>query len=68
MHPGWAGVITFLIAMSESLAVVGLIVPGSIIMSAIGTLVGAKIVPVIPTFLWAYQGAIAGDIISYHLG
>lgn len=68
MHPGWAGIITFLIAMSESLAVVGLIVPGSIIMSAIGTLVGAKVVPVIPTFFWAILGAIVGDIISYHLG
>lgn len=68
LHPGWSGVITFLIAMSESLAVVGLIVPGSIIMSAIGTLVGAEIVPVVSTFIWAITGAITGDIISYHLG
>ncbi len=68
LHPGWAGIITFFIAMSESLAVVGLIVPGSIIMSAVGTLVGANIIPAMATFGWAIAGAIAGDITSYHIG
>ena len=68
VHPGWAGIITFLISLSESLAVLGLIIPGSIIMSAIGTLVGADIIPVIPTFLWGITGAFIGDLISYHVG
>ncbi|NNM59142.1 MAG: phosphatase PAP2 family protein [Legionellales bacterium] len=68
LHPGLAGVVTFFIAMCESLAVIGLIVPGSVIMSAIGTLVGADIIPAMATFGWAIAGAVAGDITSYHIG
>lgn len=68
LHPHWAGLITFFIAMSESLPVIGLIIPGSVIMSAVGTLVGARIIPAAPTIIWAIIGAFAGDIVSYHLG
>lgn len=68
LHPGWAGVMTFFISLSESLAVLGLIIPGSVIMSAIGTLIGADIIPALATFIWGILGAFVGDIISYHLG
>ncbi|MBB71891.1 MAG: hypothetical protein CMF50_05780 [Legionellales bacterium] len=67
-NPGWAGIITFLIAFGESLAIVGLIVPGSVMLTAIGALVGADIIPMKPIFIWAILGAIAGDGVSYHLG
>lgn len=68
MHPHWAGVITFLISFSESLAVVGSIIPGSVTMTAIGMLVGSGVIGVIPTFTCAILGAIAGDGVSYWLG
>lgn len=68
LHPGYAGFITFLISFSESIAVIGLIIPGSIVMSAIGTLVGAEIIPAYATMLWAAAGAILGDILSFRVG
>ncbi|OOZ38107.1 hypothetical protein BOW53_16540 [Solemya pervernicosa gill symbiont] len=67
-HPGWAGLIVFLIACSESLAIVGLIVPGAFLLFAIGTLVGLQILPLWPTLAWTAAGAIIGDGISFWLG
>jgi len=68
LHPGFAGLITFLISFAESLAIFGLIVPGSVVMSAIGTLVGAGIIPIYGTMAWAALGAVLGDIVSYKVG
>lgn len=68
IHPELAALITFLIAMGESIAFFGLIVPGSVIMSAIGTLIGADVIPGIPTMIWAILGAIVGDSVSYYAG
>ncbi len=68
LHPHWAGFITFLIALSESIALIGLIVPGTVVMTAIGTLIGAHVIPFTSTVIWAILGAIAGDGISYGLG
>ncbi len=67
-HPNWSGIITFLISFSESLAIVGSIVPGSVTMTAIGILVGSGVIPCVSTFVWAILGAIAGDSASYFLG
>lgn len=67
-HPHWAGIFTFLISFSESLAVIGSIVPGSVTMTAIGMLIGAGVIPCVSTFIWAILGAIAGDSASYFLG
>lgn len=67
-NPNWAGFITFLISAGESVAVIGTIVPGSIMMTAIGALAGAGIIPLWPTLFWAILGAIIGDGISYWLG
>ena len=67
-NPTWAGVAVFTLSMCESLAVIGLFIPGVIVMSIIGGLVSAGILSIIPTLLWAIGGAIAGDGISYFLG
>lgn len=67
-HPNWAGFFTFLISFSESLAIVGSIVPGSVTMTAVGMLIGSGVIPAIPIFIWAILGAIAGDSASYFLG
>ena len=58
----------FLIALSESLALVGLIVPGAILMFAIGTLITTGYLDFYTTAAWAVLGAVAGDGISYWLG
>lgn len=67
-HPHLAGLATFVISASESVAIIGTIVPGSIMMTAIGTLAGAGIIPLWQAIIWAILGAIAGDGISYWFG
>ena len=67
-HPTLSGFIVFIISLSESLAFVGLIVPGVILMTAIGSLIGAGRLPGVETMVWAMLGAIVGDGISYWLG
>lgn len=67
-NPHWAGLSVFTISMCESLAVVGLFIPGIVAMSIIGGLVSAGILQIVPTLLYAIAGAIAGDGISYYIG
>lgn len=68
LHPQLAGLVTFIISAAESVAIIGTIVPGTITMTAIGTLIGAGVIPLWSTFIWAFLGSIAGDNISYWLG
>lgn len=58
----------FLIASSESLALVGLLIPGTVVMIGIGALAGSGALSLTVTFLVAMAGAIVGDGISYWLG
>lgn len=67
-HPQLAGIITFCISASESIAIIGSIIPGSVMMSAIGALAGAGVIPLWQTVFWAILGALAGDSISYWIG
>ncbi|MFN3234408.1 MAG: bifunctional DedA family/phosphatase PAP2 family protein [Gammaproteobacteria bacterium] len=67
-HPHWAGIVTFVIAAAESVAVIGTIIPGSVMMTAIGILIGASILPIGATMCYAIAGAVAGDGMSYYLG
>ncbi len=67
-HPHLALLITFLISFTESLAIIGSIIPGSITMTAIGILAGSGIMRIDLTFLAATLGAIAGDGGSYTIG
>ncbi|MBP6104562.1 MAG: DedA family protein, partial [Gammaproteobacteria bacterium] len=68
VHPSSAMLAVFFISLSESLAIIGLLVPGVVLMTAIGSMMGAGILPFYQTLLWAILGAIAGDGISYWLG
>ena len=67
-HPQWAILMTFLVSFSESLAIIGSIVPGSVTMTAVGILAGRGVMRIDLTFLAATLGAIAGDSSSYALG
>ncbi|MDH5738281.1 MAG: VTT domain-containing protein, partial [Gammaproteobacteria bacterium] len=64
----WSGLIIFAIACSESLALVGLLVPGAVLMFALGTLITTGHLEFWPAVSWAVAGAIVGDGISYWLG
>lgn len=67
-NPESAGIAIFIISAVESLALIGILIPGVIILFAFGTLVGAGILPVVPVLLWAFAGAVLGDQISFWLG
>jgi membrane protein DedA with SNARE-associated domain/membrane-associated phospholipid phosphatase len=67
-HPHWAGALVFVTAMAESIAVIGMVIPGSAILIAIGAVVGLGDLPLWPILVWAVLGAVAGDGLSYWLG
>ena len=67
-HPTWAGVAVLLIAMAESMLILGVLVPGALMMFGAGALVGAGKLPMVETLLWAMAGAVAGDSVSFWIG
>lgn len=67
-NPGWAYLAVLLAAFAESLAVVGVIVPGVMIMLGAGALIATGDLQFWPTCLSAVAGAIAGDGLSYWIG
>ena len=60
----FAGFISFI----ESLAIVGSIIPGSIVMTVVGCLLGIGAIPISYTMLSIFIGAFVGDFISYAIG
>ncbi|MGA9260328.1 MAG: DedA family protein, partial [Desulfobacterales bacterium] len=58
----------FLISLAESLALVGLLVPGTVIMFGVGAIVATGSLGLKPVLLLAAAGAVTGDGISYWLG
>jgi len=67
-HPLLAYLAVFIIAMSESLVVIGLLVPGAMLLFITGALIAAGALPFWPTMAWAVTGAVTGDGISFWLG
>ncbi|WP_392563164.1 DedA family protein [Orbus sturtevantii] len=67
-HQVWAIPIIFLLAFGESLAIVSLLIPATAMLLACGALIGADLIPFMPTFLAASAGAIMGDWVSFWLG
>lgn len=65
-HPAYAAV--FLLALSESIPVIGVVVPGSAIILAISALVPSGVVALWPLMIAAALGAVVGDGLSYWLG
>ncbi len=67
-HMAFAYVTVFLVAFSESLVLVGLIVPGTVLMFGIGAIISTGTLELEHVLVLAAAGAIAGDGISYWLG
>ncbi len=68
LHPLWAGVIVFVVSALESLLVVGLFVPGSVVMFGFGAMIAAGSMELVPTLILGAAGAVCGDGISYFIG
>jgi membrane protein DedA with SNARE-associated domain len=67
-HAEWAWFIIFLIALIESLAIIGFIMPGWIILVGVGTLIAHHSLSFYPILLSAYCGAVLGEYLSYWVG
>ncbi len=67
-HSAWAPALVFFIALSESLVVLGLIMPGAVLLFGVGAFVGTGALPLWPVMIAATLGAMAGDGVSYWVG
>ncbi|MBD3671594.1 MAG: VTT domain-containing protein [Gammaproteobacteria bacterium] len=67
-HPILAGLVVFVVAFAESLAIIGLFMPGAVLMFGFGMLIGNGQMDFLATVIWAMLGAIAGDGLSFWLG
>jgi membrane protein DedA with SNARE-associated domain len=67
-NQSWIVPIVFALAFAESLAVVALLVPATVILWGAGALIGAADLNFWPIFLAAALGAGFGDWLSYWLG
>ena len=68
LHPHWAGLLVLVVSALESFLVVGLLVPGTVIMFAVGAMVAGGQMELLPTLIYAVIGAILGDGSSYLIG
>ncbi len=67
-NPGWGVLIVFLVSFLESLVLVGILLPGIMILFGIGTLIGLGVIDILPVWLAASSGAFLGDSLSFALG
>lgn len=68
LHPELALGAVFLVAMAESLLIVGIIVPGAMLMIGAGSLIALGHLEFWSTMISAIAGAISGDGVSYWIG
>ncbi|WMD21341.1 DedA family protein [Achromobacter seleniivolatilans] len=64
----WAGPITFLLTLGESMVLLGLFIPATALMLLTGGLIGAGTLDPWGVITWGIAGAIVGDALSYWLG
>ncbi|MEQ1695019.1 MAG: DedA family protein [Hyphomicrobiaceae bacterium] len=67
-HEVWAAPIVFLLAFGETLAFLSLLLPATVILLAIGGLIGASGIHFMPVWIAAIAGSIIGYGISYFIG
>lgn len=67
-YPYWCFPIAFGVAFSESFAGISVLVPGFALLIALGGVIGATDIALLPAVSGAALGAICGDLISWWLG
>jgi membrane protein DedA with SNARE-associated domain len=67
-HPAWLIAMAFVFALLESLAIVGIFVPGIVLLFIVGAVVGLDGPLFLACWIAAAGGALIGDGISYWLG
>lgn len=68
VHNAWAAPIAFVLAFGESLAFISLILPSTVILVAIGGLLGASGIDFLPVWIAAGLGGSLGYALSYWIG
>ena len=68
MHPHIFSIAVFIVALMESLVVLGLLIPGAALLFGAGALMATGALPILPILFWTIAGAIVGDTISFLLG
>jgi len=67
-HQEWAGPLTFLLTLGESMVVVGLFIPATALLLLTGGLIGSGTLTPWTIVCWGIAGAVLGDALSYLLG
>jgi len=67
-YPQWLGLALFIVACSECLAIVGLLMPGTVLLFAIAVMAGSGALGLGETLLLGFFGGLLGDLLSYGLG
>ncbi|KXU36761.1 phosphoesterase [Ventosimonas gracilis] len=67
-HPQWLGLALFIVACAECLAIVGLLMPGTVLLFAIAVMAGSGALGLGETLLLGFLGGLLGDLLSYGLG
>lgn len=67
-HHAWGAVMFGLLAFGESLVVIGVLIPGTTVMLAVGPLVGAGLIPFWEVYVGGVIGGFLGDAVSYAVG
>jgi membrane protein DedA with SNARE-associated domain len=68
LHPHATGWMIFIVALGESLLLVGILLPGAALLVGLGTLIGLGVVDFQTAWITASLGAFAGDGISFWIG
>ena len=68
LHPTLAYLFVFLLALSESIPVIGVVVPGTAAIIAISTLVPTGSIKLWPLIAVAFAGAVVGDGVPFWIG
>ncbi|MEB0044498.1 MULTISPECIES: bifunctional DedA family/phosphatase PAP2 family protein [unclassified Pseudomonas] len=68
LNPQWLAAAVLIVALIECLAIVGLIVPGTVLLFAVAVLAGSGTLSLGETLLLGFIGGITGDVVSYFLG
>src|SRR5690606_26865597 len=66
--PYWILAVVCGVAFLESFFVIGVLMPGAIMLFALGALAGGLQLPQLPLLFFAAAGAVAGDVSSFFIG
>ena len=67
-NPGWISAFIFISALGESLTIIGVIIPGALLMFSLGALIGLGHIDFWSAYWWSTLGAIIGDALSFWIG